>query len=189
MGGATRRALRASCCYLLTAVTGADAAGGWAARARMSLLEREWDVITVGKLGPADRAQWEELFRGYNDFYRVEHPQSMYDRAWEEFQRDERMHALGAWLDGSLVGIVHFFVHVRTTGSDVCYLEDLFAAPAARGHGVGRALIGAVRGWAAERGCVRVYWHTHETNATARALYDKVATFPGFVMYTIELGR
>ena len=36
-------------------------------------------------------------------------------------------------------------------------------------------------------GSPRVYWHTHETNATARALYDKVATFPGFVMYTIEL--
>ncbi len=33
----------------------------------------------------------------------------------------------------------------------------------------------------------RAAWHTHETNATARALYDKVAAFPGFVMYTIEL--
>jgi GNAT superfamily N-acetyltransferase len=161
----------------------ADERRGQARRAR-----REWDMITVAKLGPEDRAAWEGLFRGYNAFYRAEHPQSMYDRAWDEFQRDERMHALGAWLDGSLVGIVHFFIHVRTTGSDVCYLEDLFTAPEARGHGVGRALIGAVRDWAAERGCGRVYWHTHETNATARALYDKVATFPGFVMYTIELG-
>jgi GNAT superfamily N-acetyltransferase len=145
-------------------------------------------MITIGKLGPGDRAAWEELFRGYNAFYKEDHPQSMYDRAWDEFQRDERMHALGAWLDGSLVGIVHFFIHVRTTGTDVCYLEDLFTAPEARGHGVGRALIGAVRDWAAEQGCGRVYWHTHETNATARALYDKVATLPGFIMYTIELG-
>jgi GNAT superfamily N-acetyltransferase len=144
-------------------------------------------MITVGRLGRGDRAAWEELFHGYNTFYQVEHPQSMYDRAWEEFQRDERMHALGAWLDGSLVGIVHFFIHVRTTGTDVCYLEDLFTSPAARGHGVGRALIGAVREWAAERGCGRVYWHTHETNATARTLYDKVAARPGFIMYTIEL--
>ena len=144
-------------------------------------------MITIGKLGPGDRAAWEELFRGYNTFYKEDHPQSMYDRAWDEFQRDERMHALGAWLDGSLVGIVHFFIHVRTTGTDVCYLEDLFTAPEARGHGVGRALIGAVRDWAAEQGCGRVYWHTHETNATARALYDKVATLPGFIMYTIEL--
>ena len=145
-------------------------------------------MITVGKLGPGDRAEWEELFHGYNDFYRVTHPQSMYDRAWDEFQRDDRMHALGAWLDGSLVGIVHFLVHARTTGADVCYLEDLFTAPAARGHGAGRALIGAVRDWAAAQGCSRVYWHTHQTNATARALYDKVAVNHGFIMYSVELG-
>jgi GNAT superfamily N-acetyltransferase len=144
-------------------------------------------VITIGKLAASDRADWEVLFRGYNTFYQAEHQQSIYDRAWDEFQADERMHAFGAWLDGSLVGIVHFFIHVRTTGSDVCYLEDLFTAASARNHGVGRALIGAVRDWAAERGCGRVYWHTHETNTTARALYDKVASLPGFIMYTIEL--
>jgi GNAT superfamily N-acetyltransferase len=145
-------------------------------------------MITTGKLAPADRAAWEALFRGYNAFYRVEHPQSMYDRAWAEFQADDRMHALGARLDGSLAGIVHFLVHVRTTGSDVCYLEDLFTAPEARGRGVGRALISAVAAWSAGRGLGRVYWHTHQTNATARALYDKVAVNHGFVMYALELG-
>ena len=145
-------------------------------------------MITVGKLAPPDRAAWEALFRGYNSFYQVEHPQSMYDRAWDEFQADERMHALGAWRGGSLAGIVHFFSHVRTTGKDVCYLEDLFTAAPSRGHGVGRALIGAVRDWAAERGCGRVYWHTHQTNTTARTLYDKVAVNHGFIMYALELG-
>ena len=45
-------------------------------------------MITVGKLSPGDRAAWEGLFRGYNAFYRAEHPQSVYDRAWDEFQRE-----------------------------------------------------------------------------------------------------
>jgi GNAT superfamily N-acetyltransferase len=144
-------------------------------------------MIEVGKLSASDRGPWEELFRGYNDFYRVEHPQSMYDRAWAEFQADARMHALGGWLDGSLAGIVHFFRHVRTTGSDVCYLEDLFTAPEARGRGVGRALIGAVRDWAAGQGCGRLYWHTRVTNTTARALYDQVAVDAGFMVYLIGL--
>ena len=63
----------------------------------------------------------------------------------------------------------------RPPATDSVYLEDLFTAPEARGHGVGRALINAVGDWAAEHGYARVYWHTHETNATARLLYDKVA--------------
>lgn len=144
-------------------------------------------MITVARLGADDRAAWEALFRGYCEFYAEDHPQSMYDRAWAEFQADSRMHALGAWLDGTLAGFTHFLVHARTTASDVCYLEDLFTAPEARGRGVARALINAVAAWATERGCGRVYWQTQETNATARRLYDDVATYRGFIVYTMEL--
>lgn len=144
-------------------------------------------MVTVAKLGPSDRAAWEVLFRGYVAFYEQDHPQSMYDRAWSQFQDDRRMHALGAWLDHTLVGFTHFLVHPRTTAADVCYLEDLFTAPEARSRGVARALIGAVASWAAERGCSRLYWQTHETNATARRLYDEVAAHRGFIVYTKEL--
>jgi GNAT superfamily N-acetyltransferase len=144
-------------------------------------------MITTGPLTPADREAWEVLFRDYNAFYQVDHPQSTYDRAWAQFQADQRMHALGARLDGSLTGIVHFLVHPRTTGPDVCYLEDLFTAPLFRSRGVGRALIRAVGSWAAARRLGRVYWHTHAANTAARALYDQVASNDGFIMYAMEL--
>ena len=144
-------------------------------------------MITVGPLAASDRADWERLFREYIAFYEQDHPQSMYDRAWAEFQADTRMHARGAWLDGSLAGIVHFLVHARTTAADVCYLEDLFTAPEARGHGVARALIGTVAEWAAERGCSNVYWHTHAGNATAWRLYGQVTSYRGFIVYTMGL--
>ncbi|MEV4898215.1 GNAT family N-acetyltransferase [Nonomuraea sp. NPDC055795] len=146
-------------------------------------------MVTVEKLLPSDRDVWEELFRGYIAFYRRTEPQSMYDRAWQEFQSGTRLHALGARLGGRLVGITHFLVHGSTSApdTDLCYLQDLFTAPDVRGKGVGRALIAAVTDWAVANGCARVYWHTQEGNTTARRLYDKVAVNPGFVKYQIDL--
>jgi GNAT superfamily N-acetyltransferase len=144
-------------------------------------------MLTITPLAPADRAAWERLFRGYIAFYERDEPQGMYDRAWGEFMSGARLQALGARLEGRLVGITHFFVHPSTSGPDVCYLQDLFTDEAARGQGAGRALIAAVADWARGQGCGRLYWLTHETNATARALYDKVAVNRGFIRYDIAL--
>ena len=69
----------------------------------------------------------------------------------------------------------------------ICYMQDLFTAPAARGRGIGRRLIEAVYECARSAGSARVYWQTHETNATARALYDQVAAWPGFIVYRKDL--
>ncbi len=144
-------------------------------------------MITIEKLIPSDRAVWESLFRAYIDFYQRVEPPEMYERAWREFQTDTRLHALGARLDGRLVGITHFLIHPSTSGPDVCYLQDLFTAPDARGKGVASALIAAVADWARAQGCSRVYWTTHVSNSTARRLYDQVAENRGFIRYQIEL--
>jgi GNAT superfamily N-acetyltransferase len=144
-------------------------------------------VIAVGPLLPDDRAAWAGLFRGYNDFYGRAWPEVRYESAWREFQRDERVHAIGARLDGALVGIAHFLVHASTTSPDVCYLQDLFTAPDARGRGVARALIDAVAQCARTRGCERVYWHTSDWNETARRLYDRIAE-RGAIRYVLPLG-
>ncbi|MEU4539330.1 GNAT family N-acetyltransferase [Streptosporangium sp. NPDC023825] len=144
-------------------------------------------MLRIGKLTSSDRPQWETLFRGYNDFYERTLTPQLYDRAWDEFREDVRMHALGAKLNGELVGIAHFLIHSSTTALDVCYLQDLFTAPQARGRGAGRALIEEVAEWARARDCSRVYWSTQETNTAARRLYDKVGVNRGFILYQIDL--
>ena len=88
----------------------------------------------------------------------------------------EPMFALVAELDGRAIGIVQCVLHRSTwTRGPYLYLADLFVAPDVRGSGAGRALIEAVYARADELGAERVYWLTHETNDTARALYDRVA--------------
>ncbi len=144
-------------------------------------------MVTISRLADADRPAWQELFVAYNAFYETTLADEAYDRAWEEFRRDTTLHALGARLDGRLVGITHFLVHPSTTAADVCYLQDLFTAPDARGKGVARALIREVATWARSRGCSRVYWSTQESNARARRLYDRVAVNRGFLRYQIDL--
>jgi GNAT superfamily N-acetyltransferase len=94
------------------------------------------------------------------------------------------MHALVAERAGQLLGLAHFLFHRSTISTgDSCYLQDLFTVEAARGLGIGRALIEAVYAQARAAGAPRVYWQTHETNTAAMQLYDKVAEKSGFIVY------
>src|ERR1700744_6575168 len=120
--------------------------------------------VMVSKLTLDDRLAWEALFRSYLEFYGTKIEPAGYDRAWDAFQRDEIMHALGASINGRLVGIVHFLEHPSTTAADFCYLQDLFTPPGAWGEGVAWALISGVGKFASGRAWSRVYWVTHEAN-------------------------
>jgi GNAT superfamily N-acetyltransferase len=144
-------------------------------------------MLTIEPLQPNDREDWERLFRAYIGFYERTLPEAEYERAWRRFQAATEIHARAARLDGHLVGIAHFLTHAHTNAADVCYLQDLFTDPAARGQGVGRGLIEHVAGWARERGASQLYWRTRDTNAPARALYDRVAEYRGFIVYQRDL--
>ena len=133
----------------------------------------------------ADFDAWLTLWQGYQTFYRTQIPDETTRTTWARFfDPQEPMHAAVAELDGVLVGMVHYIEHRSTwTVGNYVYLQDLFTAEAARRHGVGRALIQHAYAEAAARGCARVYWLTHETNAEACALYEQVAARSGFIQY------
>jgi GNAT superfamily N-acetyltransferase len=134
-----------------------------------------------------DRAAWEVLARGYKAFYRTAVPDEGYEETWQRLQRATDFHGIGAWSDGKLVGIAHYLFHATFWMQDSCYLQDLFVDEAARGQGVARMLIDKVAAVSRDRGASRLYWTTQEGNTTARALYDKVASFKGFVRYDYPL--
>jgi GNAT superfamily N-acetyltransferase len=135
-----------------------------------------------------DRLQWTPLWRGYLDFYRAQVNDEVDNVTFARiFDPLEPIHALVAERRGELIGLTHYLFQ-RSTWliNPQCYLQDLYVNEAARGAGVGRALIAAVVDAAKEAGAVRVYWNTHETNAVARQLYDAVAERTGFIQYRID---
>jgi GNAT superfamily N-acetyltransferase len=143
--------------------------------------------IEVLPLTASDRGQWEALARAYKAFYLTDLPDSAYEDTWQRLLQRDGIRGLCARIDGRLVGITHFLFHTGIWSPCTCYLEDLFVEPAARGRGAARMLIEAVAEHARAQGAGRLYWLTHETNATARALYDKVAARSGFVEYEYAL--
>jgi GNAT superfamily N-acetyltransferase len=150
-------------------------------------------TVIIRPIERADYARWLPLWDGYNAFYGRSGPTALAaeitQATWSRFfDPAEPVHALVAERGAELLGLAHYLFHRSTTLlAPICYLQDLFTAQAARGRGVGRALIDAVYERARSAGSTRVYWQTHETNAAARTLYDKVAAHYGFIVYRKEV--
>jgi len=142
--------------------------------------------MRIRELTKKDYESWHPLWQAYLKFYKSEVTDEVTRQTFDRLtDGGDQMGAFAAEMDdGALGGIVHWLRHPSTwTAADYCYLQDLFVSESGRGQGTGRALINAVYTRAGELGCDRVYWLTHETNAAAMTLYDKVAEKSGFVQY------
>jgi ribosomal protein S18 acetylase RimI-like enzyme len=139
----------------------------------------------VRPLELTDRERWNELWRGYLQFYKYDLPADITDLTWRRLLDPAHPFQGFAALEGErIAGIVHFHVHASTWArAGYCYLEDLFVDPACRGQGLGRTLIEAVYRAADELGAERVYWHTENSNDRAQHLYRQVAELTPFVQF------
>ncbi|MBS1672342.1 MAG: GNAT family N-acetyltransferase [Actinobacteria bacterium] len=148
-------------------------------------------MMTIRALTAEDRDDWQSLWAAYLEFYESEVADDVTASTFARITdpAGDIRGAIARDGDGRAVGIVHWFSHPATwSKTHYTYLEDLFVDPSARGGGVGRELIGHVTDAARASGSSKVYWLTAETNATARALYDRVAARSGFIHYEIDLG-
>lgn len=138
----------------------------------------------IAPLQLTDRPRWAQLWTEYQTFYGVELPAAVTESTWQRMHAG-RVRGLGARDSADhLVGIVHFLFHEDTwSTAPACYLQDLYVDAKARGTGCARQLIEAVAESAKAAGANDPYWLTHETNATARLLYDRIGKNQGFIHY------
>lgn len=140
----------------------------------------------VRALRPDDEAAWRPLWRAYLAFYDTVLPDAVYRASFARLVDPAVTDYAGflAERDGAALGLVHYILHRHGWHlGPVCYLQDLYVAPAARGTGAGRALMEAVYGAADAAGAASVYWLTQAGNATARRLYDRIGRATDFVKY------
>ena len=143
-------------------------------------------TITIRPLVAQDQADWRRLWTGYLDYYQTTVPDQVYDTTFARLLGDDPrdFNGLLACVDGRPLGLTHYLFHRHCWKvQDVCYLQDLYVDPQARGTGLGRALIEAVYARADAAGAPSVYWLTQDFNQTARQLYDRVAKVSPFIRY------
>jgi GNAT superfamily N-acetyltransferase len=75
---------------------------------------------------------------------------------------------------GGVLGVIAVHrIPVLHAPGPVGYITALVTAPAVRGRGVGRALVGAAEEWARARGCVRLIVTSAERRHDAHAFYER----------------
>lgn len=146
---------------------------------------------TIRDATPADEARWRELWAHYLAYYRTDLAADVTTATWGRIlDPASRLACRLAETEGRVAGFAVWHHHVASwNAADDCYLEDLYVDAAARGHGIGRALIDDLIAIARARGYGRIYWHTDETNSRARALYDSYAPADGHIRYRMTLHK
>jgi GNAT superfamily N-acetyltransferase len=145
--------------------------------------------VTIRDPIAADEAGWRRLWAGYLAFYGEDLPEAVTAATWRRIlDPTSTIFARLAERDGRLVGMTVNVLHEGTwSAAPICYLEDLFVAPEARGAGIGRALISDLIAVGKARGWSRLYWHTKSGNSEARRLYDRFVAADDFCRYRLVL--
>ena len=140
----------------------------------------------VSDLSVQDKQQWQALYRGYAQFYKVPMNQEVLDTVWSWiFDENNAFYALVAKdTAGQCVGLMHYrAMPSPLRGQIVGFLDDLFIKPECRGQGIVEALYESLNESAVQKGWPFVRWITAENNYRGRGVYDKLSDKTHWVTY------
>lgn len=130
----------------------------------------------IHEVGEEDLADLLPLMRGYCEFYGTAPGDDALERLARACLADPT--TTGTQLvardaDGAAIGFATiYWTWSSTRAAPIALMNDLFVTPAARGTGLGRALIDACAQVALERGVEVLEWQTAPDNRRAQRVYD-----------------
>jgi GNAT superfamily N-acetyltransferase len=147
--------------------------------------------VTIRRAAPADGPRILELDRELARFEKLTPPDDAEGgRVLAWIFESGKLEAIVAELDGRIEGIALFYETPSSTfrGRPFLYLEDLVVAEAARGGGVGEALMAALAREAVSRGALRLEWSVLDWNVDAIRFYERLgARHPAeWIKYALE---
>ena len=125
-----------------------------------------------------DKKEWEKLYKGYADFYKVEMNSQILKTVWNWLHdKNHELKGIGYEIDEKIVGLAHYRKLLSPLkGKYIGYLDDIFVDPKYRGQEIGKKLLNKIKEISKNNGWNLVRWQTDEDNFTAKKLYDKIAT-------------
>ena len=135
-----------------------------------------------------DKEQWEKLYRGYANFYKVEMNDQILQTVWNWLNdKNHELKGIGYEIDGKIVGLAHYRKLLNPLkGKYIGYLDDIFVDPEYRGQKIAKKLLNKIKEISKANGWNLVRWQTDEDNFTAKKLYDKVATITKKNVYELK---
>lgn len=151
------------------------------------------EAVTIRAAREGDLAELTELIREHARYERATELRPDLEDALQPwlFSPQPRAHMLIAATDSTLIGYASWSLEASTwQAGEYAHLDCLYLREAARGHGVGRALMDDVATAAHVAGARELQWQTPQWNTGAIRFYRRTGAHEALkIRYTLPLMR
>ena len=135
-----------------------------------------------------DKKDWEKLFKGYADFYKVEMNDEILKTVWTWlFDQNHEVNGLVFEENSKIIALAHYRkMPSPLRGKYIGFLDDLFVDPEHRGKKIGEKILIELKKISKKNGWDLVRWITRNDNIRAKYLYDKVSKKTNWDTYELK---
>jgi len=135
-----------------------------------------------------DKKQWEKLYRGYADFYKVEMNDKILQTLWNWLHdKNHEVDGIVYEVDDKIVAFAHYRrMPSPLRGQNIGFLDDIFVEPEYRGKKIGEKLINRIKEISKSKGWNLVRWITRDDNIRAKSLYSRVSVKTNWDVYELK---
>ena len=145
------------------------------------------DTTFIRSIKLNDKEDWQKLYHGYAEFYKVEMTQTILNTIWSWLTDEHHeLNGLICEFEEKIVAFAHYRrMPSPLRGKDIGFLDDLFVSPDYRGLKIGEKLILKLDKISKEKGWGLVRWITRNDNLRAKSLYDRVSKKTNWEVYEL----